>query len=215
MKHTPSCGDDEHDPDLAGALDELQAAAAALGWGLPRGGRDKLAQWAGLVVTWRARAGLTAARTSGAVVRELMVPVVYALPVVGKTETPRVLDLGCGNGCTGVTLAVVAARGRWHLVDRSEAKITFCRYALSRCRIPGVEAHTRQEAAARNLRADVVLARAIPRTPESLRDVVRFGKPGAVVIRWQSQAPQQAHTETMKCGDRNLWVVVDSVDSFT
>lgn len=214
MKHTAedNC---RPEPGLSAALDELEAVASEVGWSVREGVRENLTQWAELVIAWRERAGLAGVERVEEVVRELMVPAVYALPVLRGREWLHVLDLGCGSGCTGVTLALLAACGRWSLVDRSGTKITFCRYALMRCGIPGVRAYTRKEALNAALRADIVLARALPRAAETAQDTARLSARGAVVLRWTSRQPRTGRRRTIRCGEMKLWITVDPVESFT
>lgn len=213
MKHEVLDGNEAQAPELAEATHELVAAADGQGYPAREDAVGKLVEWAQLVTAWRARAGLTAARTTDAVIRELMVPAVYALRFVANAQS--VLDLGCGSGCTGVTLALLLGQGRWDLVDRSETKITFCRYALDRCGIPRVRAHARGEALEKELRGDIVLARALPRTEDTVEDVKRFASPGAPVVRWVDVVPAGTRRETIRCGSRELWIVVESVERFT
>jgi 16S rRNA G527 N7-methylase RsmG len=201
------------DAEIPEAMCELAAAAEGEGWSLSEGAARQLAQWAELVMAWRARGGLTAARTTDAVVQDLMLPAVYALRVV--SDAGSVLDLGCGSGCTGVTLAVLRGQGQWYLVDHSEPKIIFCRYAINQCGIAGLNAHTRREALAKGLQADIVLARAVPRTRDTLEDARKLAKPGAALVQWVKAAPRCSAGQTIRCGGRNLWVVVGSVGGFT
>jgi 16S rRNA (guanine527-N7)-methyltransferase len=201
--------------NFEGALGELGELVRGLGctWG-PRS-RERLGEWAELVIEWRTRARLTGLTTPGAVVRDLMMPAAFALPLIGRGGSQQVLDLGCGSGCTGVLLATVVRRGAWYLVDKSGKKVTFCRYALKRCGIEGVEALTRQEALDRGLRADVLLARALPRAAETRRDIGQLAGDGGVVVRWVSVRPSAEGVPAIKCGDGELWVVAEPVRCFT
>lgn len=207
---------DNHDPGgaLEAALDDLQAVGRDLGASLGSSGRRRLRQWAELVIEWRERARLTAARTPGAVVREIMVPAAYALALLPQPVASAV-DLGCGNGCTGVTLAELLGHGTWWLVDRSESKITFCRYALQRCGTANVRALGRWEAHQAGVKAGVVLARALPRNAETERAIASVAAPGARVVRWVGGSAGRARKEAVKCGGKDVWVVLDPVDCST
>ena len=206
---------DTHEEALERALDELERAAEQVGHLLGAHAREQLRRWTALVIEWRSRAQLTGSVSADRVVAELMTPAVFALGVCEVGDATTTLDLGCGNGCTGAALAAAAGTGRWVLVDRARKKVSFCRYALTQCRIPGVEAATREEWVGQSVPADVILARALPGGVRVQEDLERFARPGATVVRWVKAEPQARHVGVARCGSAHLWVVADPVERFT
>jgi len=215
VKHGAARMVEEAERDVKRALDELSEVANSVGQPLRLQARAKLEQWARLVVQWAGRAGLTSLTSPGSVVRELMTPAVFALRVVEISKETQVVDLGCGSGCTGVTLAGIAGCGRWHLVDRAQRKVTFCRYALRQCGIAGVRAMSREECLREKVQGEIVLARALPRSAETAEDVRRMGVAGGTVVRWVSSPVEGKPHSVAKCDAANLWVAASSVGRFT
>jgi 16S rRNA G527 N7-methylase RsmG len=196
-------------------MDELHSVVAASGWALAPDSRSSLEDWAWLVAEWRERAGLTAARTPAGVVHSLMVPAAYALALLPVEADRTIIDLGCGSGATGALLASVVGRGRWLLVDRSEKKVIFCRYALARCRIGDVEALTLEECLSAGEMGDAALVRGLPRskaTESTLRRIVRCS---GTVIRWVPGGQAPTSGPAVRCGRLALWVVAEPVRCFT
>jgi len=189
------------------ALARLVETSEAVGHPLTPTAAETLAQWAGLVIEWRRAAQLTSLRTVADVIGQLMVPALYALEVVAIREGMHIVDFGCGNGCTAVSLAMAAGRGSWHLVDRDEKKITFCRYALARCRIEetGAEVLAGDETGVGG--SDVVLMRATPRSKDVLAAAEALLAPDGMLIRWLPEALRDQSGQVVRCGASNLWVV--------
>jgi 16S rRNA G527 N7-methylase RsmG len=197
------------------ALGKLARAVEAAGRSMGPDARRRIGEWARLVVEWRTHARLTALASPEAVIERLMLPAVFALGLVEVRPDTTVVDLGCGSGCTGVALASAAAGGTWILVDAAEKKVAFCRYALNQCGMADMRAMTRQEALAGRIRADLVLARALPRTRATRADIRQLALPGAQVVRWVGEDAGRGHKAGAKCGSADLWVVVDPVECFT
>jgi len=190
------------EPDLSC----LVRTAELVGHPLSGAAACSLACWAELVIEWRKAAQLTSLRSAPAVVEQLMVPALYAMKVVDIAEGMHIVDFGCGNGCTGIALALASGTGTWSLVDHDEKKITFCRYALARCRI--------EEAGARVTAgetvsgpADIVLLRGTPRS-KGVREAAEGSLgPGGVRVRWLPDPDLEPGGRAARCGDLPLWVV--------
>ncbi len=197
------------------ALDELAQVAGECGYGLDRAARSSLRCWVELVCEWRRAAGLTSARHPEEVVRTLMIPAVYALRLFRPGEHTTVTDLGAGSGATGVALALVSRQGRWFLVDRSRKKTTFCRYALSRCRITCASSLGVGEHLEGGVPSDVVLVRGLPKGKRTA-DTVRAVSGGeTTVLKWVSSVGAPDGAMAVRCGDSDLWVVAVSAKCFT
>jgi 16S rRNA G527 N7-methylase RsmG len=197
------------------ALARLQEDAEEMGHCLPPDSLRTLGRWAGLVVEWRGAAQLTGLRSAASVVTELMIPALYALRVVAARPGMHIVDFGCGSGCTGVALAAASSRGNWYLLDRDEKKVTFCRYALGRCRIAHVASCSPEEFAGQEVQADVVLARALPRRHDALREAALLLKTDGVVVRWLPESEAQPLPGAVPCGDSGVWVVSQPRQCFT
>ena len=202
------------DPTMS-ALRDLRAIAEEVGQPIGEEGADTLAQWAELVITWRVAAQLTGVRTVEAVIRELMAPALYALSVVETGPQVHIVDFGCGNGCTGISLAIAAGLGHWSLVDRDTKKLTFCRYALSRCGIGGVEVLSPEEVGCRGRGADAVLARALPRDGRAIAGAAQLLHDDGWIVRWVGGDEPTGVARTRRCGDAALWVVAEPKGCFT
>jgi 16S rRNA G527 N7-methylase RsmG len=199
---------------LETALDALVEVAGQLGFGVTECARHGLTRWAELVVEWREPAALTSLRASSDVVSALMTPALYALRLFDPQEDQVIVDLGAGSGATGAALAAISGRGRWRLVDRSRKKITFCRYAIGRCRIPNVTAEEFSEFVASDERADLVLARGLPKTAATSRSICRVSRPAARVMTWVA-GDSEPEGVSVRCGSGGLWIVSSDVECFT
>lgn len=201
--------------ELDGALARLRQVAGSLGHSITEGQEEALRRWAALVIEWRSAAQLTGHRTPWRLVSELMEPALYAIPLLDVHQETHTVDFGCGNGCTGVALAVVVGLGRWSLVDRDEKKVVFCRYALSRCRIEGVEVCDARDAETMVGSVDAVLARQLPRSGEALREADQLLRPSGRLIQWSSSPMTMPGVAELQCGDSSLWVRAGPKGCFT
>jgi len=199
---------------LLAALGSLRAAAQSLGYPLSDDSLTQLRNWSELVVEWRRAAQLTAIRSVEGVLTELVLPALYAVRAARLREDMHIVDFGCGNGCTGVALTVLTGVGQWYLLDRDEKKLTFCRYALGRCRIWGMEAISADDALRRGLVADVVLARALPRQIDAVEAMLSLLAPDGRIVRWLPASQAATVSGAVRCGDSNLWMVAQSKECF-
>lgn len=200
--------------DLGAALDNLGEVAASTGLRLNPEGRDQLRKWAGLVVEWRSAARLTAVASASEVVRALMIPALYALPLLQLKPDMTIVDVGCGSGSTGAALAVVARKGEWLLVDRAEKKVTFCRYATGECRMGNVRVLSLAEYLRSGRRADVVLARGLPKGRRTFATIRAAASPRATVVQWVTGG-EPSGGSVARCGALELWVVATDIACFT
>lgn len=200
---------------MAEALRALHEAAEALGHVLTDDAERALTAWAALTIEWRAAARLTALRTPESVLSELMAPALYALALLEVRADMHIVEFGCGSGCTGAALAAVHRGGSWHLVDRDEKKLTFCRYALRRCRIEQLDVLGVEEVRTQGIVPDVVLARGLPREGTALREAANLLGEHGVVLRWIAGASAPAGGTSVRCGDLDLWVVAQGRECFT
>lgn len=199
---------------LSTALDELAKVAASAGLPLDQPGREQLGRWAELVVEWRSAAQLTGVTSAREVVRALMIPALHALWLLRPEPRMSIVDLGCGSGSTGAALAVAARAGDWVLVDRAEKKVTFCRYAIRECRIGNARALSLSEYRQSGGRADVVLARGLPRGSHAEETIHAVGSPGALIIRWVGGKGSPGGS-AVRCGTLDLWVSATDTLCFT
>ena len=93
--------------------------------------------------------------------------------------------------------------------------MTFCRYALRQCGIAGVKALSRKECLSERVRGEIVLARALPESAQTVEDLGRIGVAGGTVVRWVSTPREEEAQAVAKCGGANLWVAANSVGRFT
>jgi 16S rRNA G527 N7-methylase RsmG len=201
-------------PGLDQALLELADACDGLGLAADPAALRRLRRWAELVAAWRNAARLTGLRTAAEIVTSLMVPAVYGLALAAVDGSTVAVDLGCGSGATGAAMAAVAGKGRWLLVDRSERKMVFCRYAVGRCRIAGLEVPAAGEAGLQG-EATLIVLRGLPRSQATARAVRHVAGPDAAVLRWLASEGDAAGYASLRCGTTGLWVVRQRADCFT
>jgi len=179
--------------------------ARKLGADPPARALPMILAWARSVVEWRDRAQLTSHRSVPAVVDALMTTALYAIPHLALSAHSVVVDLGAGSGCTAVSLSAALGAGTWVLVDRSETKVTFCRYAIRKCGTLRMRATAAAEDPGPGT-ADVVLARGLPAVKGSDESIARWGKPGGMVLRWEPGPPTDEGRPSVRCGSLAVWV---------
>lgn len=192
--------------DTTEALKSLAGAVEDLGWPFDESKGQKLLQWAQLVTEWRQSTQLTSLRDTADIITELMLPALYALQVVEFRDDSLVVDYGCGSGCTAAALSVVAGKGRWWLLDRSEKKLTFCRYAIERCGIPNMTAASPTEFRELRLRGDVVLLRAMPRRGHVTSEAAEVLHSDGIIVRWMPEGEAATIKGAVRCGQSHVWV---------
>jgi len=200
---------------LEASLQSLEAVSKRIGCPLDDASLATLSRWANLVMEWKKAAQLTGLRSAPAVVQELMEPALYALSLVQITGDMHIVDFGCGNGCTGVALALAARTGQWYLVDRDEKKLTFCRHALRECRISAVKAISVDTCGRMEVQANVMLMRAMPRTEQVRSEARRLLGRDSVVVRWAPEEDVPDVQAAAHCGNSGIWVVATPAECFT
>jgi 16S rRNA G527 N7-methylase RsmG len=198
-----------------GALAELEETARAVGRPLDEAATEALVRWADLVIEWRRAAQLTSLVQAGEVVSQLMEPALYALKVTQIRDGMHIVDFGCGNGCTGIALALATRAGSWTLLDHDEKKVVFCRYAIGRCRMEEMGLRVRAEPRVAGGHADVVLMRATPRSASTREAGDALLRPGGTLVRWLPTNPPERGAHAVRCGERRLWVVAWGGRCFT
>lgn len=112
---------------------ELEVAlreAAARGWIAPKGGEAaRLGRFADAMLRWNARFNLTSITDPAAVAELHFLDSMAVLPHLKEGAT--VLDVGTGGGFPGMPLAILRPDLELILVDRTEKKIAFLKYAAA------------------------------------------------------------------------------------
>ena len=113
-------------PSLPTAYDAvLDEGLAALGLTLDDAARTAIADHVRLLFAWTAAINLTAIRDPVAAAREHVLDSLAAVPLLGATNAPDLLDLGSGGGFPGLPLAIALPRMRTLLVESVGKKATF------------------------------------------------------------------------------------------
>ncbi len=193
----------------ADAIGRWLAVARALGADPSTEAPATVLEWARTVIDWRDRAQLTSHRSVAEAVDALMTPALYAIPHLALDSDSVVVDLGAGSGCTAVSLCAAMRTGRWVLIDRSETKVTFCRYAIRKCRTEGVEAATPAAVIAREI-GDAVLARGLPSDGESYRLAASWCRTDGVIITWDPEPSKDESRPSVRCGALPVWVTAST-----
>lgn len=151
----------------------LEDWAARFGLGLSLEARDRLLEFAQLLLSWGDRINLTAARSVAELVGDHL-PDSFAIAarLATRGEAPKgVIDVGSGGGLPAIPLALLRPGDRFTLVEATGKKVAFLRTAVRQLALGGrvqVE-HRRIEGGADEVgEFDVATSRAMLAPPEWL-----------------------------------------------
>ena len=134
---------------------------------------------------------VTALRDAGAVRRELVDDSLVAVPLLGESLPPLVIDVGSGNGSPGLPLAL------WYgapvtLLESVERKAAFLHRLVADLAPSCPVVHERSEQLAGGAGRDaydLVLARALAAPPVAAELCLPLARPGGRVVLWTGQPP--------------------------
>lgn len=132
---------------------------------VPRETRGRLERYATLLTAWNEKFNLVAASTMPCLWRRHFEDSAQLYPLL-PTGAFRLVDLGSGAGFPGMVLAIMGAP-EVHLVESIGKKARFLS-AVAAELAPNVTVHNERIEKIRNLKADVVTARALTALPELL-----------------------------------------------
>jgi 16S rRNA (guanine527-N7)-methyltransferase len=161
----------------------LEGWAERFGMSLSSDARDRLLEFAQLLLAWGGRINLTAARSVGEVIADHF-PDSFAIAarLAARSKAPnRIIDVGSGGGLPAIPLALLRPDDRFTMVEATGKKVAFLRTAIRELALGDrmrVE-HRRVEGAEREVELfDVATSRAMLAPPEWMllaRNLVRVG----------------------------------------
>ncbi|MBC7287877.1 MAG: class I SAM-dependent methyltransferase [Armatimonadetes bacterium] len=131
------------------------------------------------------RLGLTRYTTAETVFRRLLLPSLAALKWLPPSSPLLVVDVGCGAGGTGLTLATVCPNWRVTLVDRRKRATAFVDILSARLGLKNVHTLTADAASyTPEERCNAALFRAVAAPHEDLKMASSWVKPGGLALIW-------------------------------
>jgi 16S rRNA (guanine527-N7)-methyltransferase len=154
-----------------------------------------LQAYADLLTAWNPRINLVGPRTLDDLWRRHILDSAQLRPLV-PAQTRTLVDLGSGAGLPGLILAVLGV-SQVHLIESDSRKCAFLREAA---RITGTEVivHPRRFEEVRDLKADVVTARACAALPKLLDHAERFIDRHSILLFLKGQNLGEELTEARK-----------------
>ncbi len=151
-----------------------------------------------------ARIGLTNYSNPDQVCHRLVLPTLLALQWLPLNKAIRVVDIGCGAGAIGLTLAMVAPNWTVTLVDRRQRATAFVDVMKLKLRLANVSTFTTDAAdQAPESPFDAALFRAVASPSEDLAIAENWVAPGGVAVVW---------TKAGETADRSGWVPIGQID---
>jgi 16S rRNA (guanine527-N7)-methyltransferase len=160
-----------------------------------RGTKDKLIQYVDLIRLWNERMNLVSRESLEHIwTRHILdsAQLIDHIPEPAQTIT----DLGSGAGFPGIVLAILQAR-KVHLVESVGKKANFLRHAATELSL-NAEVHQARIEDIKNLKADVVTARALKALPELLGLAKALTHVQTVCLFLKGQRADEELTEAQK-----------------
>jgi 16S rRNA (guanine527-N7)-methyltransferase len=156
---------------------------------------QRLQAYADLLVAWNPRINLVGPRTLDDLWRRHILDSAQLWPFV-PAQARTLVDLGSGAGLPGLILAILGV-AEVHLIESDGRKCAFLREAA---RITGttIVLHPRRFEEVRDLRADVVTARACAALPKLLDHAERFIDRHSILLFLKGQNLAEELTEARK-----------------
>lgn len=149
----------------------------------------KFDRYAALLTEWQARMNLVASGTLPQIWSRHFFDSAQLLPHIPDAAR-TLIDIGSGAGFPGLVLALLGARGV-HLIEATRKKAAFLRAVADDLNLD-VTIHAARAEEIRNLRADIITARALAPLPELLPLCHRFcGKDTTILLLKGAKAPQE------------------------
>jgi len=142
----------------------LAEGCARLGVGLDTAQRERLAQFAQLLLKWRRVYNLVGVKTLHEVISHHLLD---SLSVAGAIVAGRLLDVGTGAGLPGLPLAIARPAIRAVLLEANAKRVRFLEHAVQTLQIENVEVvRERAENYNPRQRFDYVISRALCGWPQ-------------------------------------------------
>lgn len=167
--------------------------------GLPAALQDDLSSYVDLLEKWQKRINLVSKSTLADVWRRHVWDSLQIYPLIPK-ETKTVIDLGSGAGFPGLVLALFSKAYNGpeiHLIEADSRKTAFLE-EVNRETSAGAIIHTRRLESVRDLKADVVTARALAPLPKLLTMATPFGAKDCRFLFFKGEKVQAELTEAAK-----------------
>jgi 16S rRNA (guanine527-N7)-methyltransferase len=155
----------------------------------------RLQAYVDLLIAWNPRINLVGPRTLDDIWRRHILDSAQLRPLV-PAQTRSLVDLGSGAGLPGLILAIIGV-SQVHLIESDSRKCAFLREAA---RVTGttIVLHPRRFEEVRDLRADVVTARACAALPKLLDHAERFIDRHSILLFLKGQNLGEELTEARK-----------------
>lgn len=164
--------------------------------GVSRETRDRLAQYAELLLRWNRAINLVAGATLRDLWRRHFLDSAQLLPLLPDQGPGEIIDFGSGAGFPGMVLAVMGL-DHVHLIERDGRKCAFLREVAHRTGTV-VTIHNKDVSAIAPWPVKAVTARAFAPLPALLSQVAPFISLGAVGLFLKGKSIDDELTETMK-----------------
>jgi len=173
-------------------IDEFQNAT-----GVSRETRDRLCQYAELLLRWNRAINLVAPGSLRDLWNRHFLDSAQILPLLGQPgSTGELVDFGSGAGFPGMVLAIMGQE-HVHLIERDGRKCTFLREVAQRTHAP-VTIHNKDISAVEPWSVRAVVARAFAPLPVLLPLAAPFLKQGAIGVFPKGKSVDDELTEASK-----------------
>lgn len=178
-----------HGPD-ADLHEVLSAGLAELGAEVSAGQLATLGVLSGLVAAWGARINLTGHRDTETVARRLVLDAASLLAVLPPLES--LADLGSGAGFPGLPMAILRPQLSVALVEARERRHHFQRHAIRTLGLRNARAVRGRFEEIEPGRCEAVIAQAVAPPERLVEWMLRWARPGAVLIVPGGTSPRSA-----------------------
>ena len=132
-----------------------------------------------------------------------------------RKPEPRILDLGAGGGCIGMTIKIVWPEARVTLMESSQRKYRFLNAMATHSGLPGlsITSHRAGEGKppAGLLNFDAVLERALAPLAKSLQLALPLTAPTGLFLAFQSEVPDPEEARLKRALARHAARLVKSI----
>ncbi len=160
--------------------------------------RDQLDRYADFLATWNERFNLVAASTLPDLWERHFLDSAQLLafmPPAART----VLDMGSGAGFPGLVIAILDPERAVHLVEATGKKTAFLRHVTEELGLRNTHLHAQRLEDIKDLKADIITARALKPLPELLGLAQPFMRIGSIGLFLKGQKADLELTEAQKC----------------
>ncbi len=166
---------------------------------LPAALQGDLETYVNLLEKWQQRINLVSKTTLADVWRRHVLDSLQIYPLI-PDGARSVLDLGSGAGFPGIIIALFSKTyggPEVHLIEADSRKTAFLT-EVNRATSAATHIHTRRIESVRNLKSDVITARALAPLPKLLELATPFGKADSTYVFLKGEKAQGELTEAAK-----------------